>query len=120
MKICHADYELQHTQTFSNSQLAIINMKIGRHLEFCMMIILIMLSEYQDFILHLHINQIVTIVLVSNSDVQYFLRYKPFSSFGDASTADADTAADEPSSNTPLMFFKWGRAKLAKHNSDRG
>ena len=54
MKICRLDYELEHTQTFLISQLAIINMKKGRHLEFCKMIILIMLLEYQGLQLHLH------------------------------------------------------------------
>ena len=55
MKIRQVDYELEHTQTFLISELATItgNMKNG-HLEICKMIILLMLSEYQDLLVHLH------------------------------------------------------------------
>ena len=55
MKICQVDYELEHTQTFLISQLAIINMKNGRHLEFFKMITLKMLSGYQGLQLHLQL-----------------------------------------------------------------
>ena len=47
MKIHQADYEVELRQLF---QLAKINMKNGRHLEFYKMIVLIMLSEYQDLL----------------------------------------------------------------------
>ena len=54
MKIGQVVYELDPTQTFLIGQLAIINMKNDLHFEFCMMIILIILSEYQDLLLHIH------------------------------------------------------------------